>query len=154
MLQFNTKWFIGILLLLLYHTAQGTISQPIAEDGKPIEVHVVGAILDVDKIDSSEQNFTLHIYINFQWKDPRLAHSEQNSVIRSLSEIWNPHISIINTQRYWKNTKDEVEITPDGLVTYRLNVFGDFSQPMDLFDYPQDSHVFEFPLVAAGYRPD
>ena len=51
------------------------------------------------------------------------------------------------------NTRDEVEITPQGEVTYRLHVFGDFSQPMQLQDFPQDSHRFEVPIVAAGYRP-
>jgi hypothetical protein len=85
--------------------------------------------------------------------DPRLAHEGSGSVIRSLSEVWNPRLTIINTQKYWANTRDEVEISPDGLVTYRLHVFGDFSQALDLHDFPQDSHVFEVPVVAADYRP-
>jgi len=69
-----------------------------------------------------------------------------------LSEVWNPRLTILNTQKYWENTRDEVEISPEGLVTYRLHVFGDFSQPLELRDFPQDSHVFEVPVVAAGYR--
>lgn len=151
--QLKGWYIVGILLLLLSHTAQGTTSRPITEDGKPTEIYVVGAILDVDKINSAEQNFTLNFYTIFRWTDPRLAHDEPGGIRRSLSEVWNPLITLVNTQRYWANTKDEVEISPEGLVTYRLHVFGDFSQPMELHDFPQDRHVFEVPVVAAGYRP-
>lgn len=145
---------LGFLLLALSNVAQATISRPVTEDGKPTRVYVVGAILDVDKINSSEQNFTLNFYVMFRWKDPSLAHHEKGSIIRNLSEVWNPRLTIANTQRYWKNTRDEVEIAPDGMVTYRLHVFGDFSQPMNLREYPQDHHVFKLPIVAVGYRPN
>jgi len=144
---------IGLLLLLSSFSVQAALSRPVTEDGKATEVEVVGAVLDIDKIDSAEQNFTLNFYAIFRWMDPRLAHDGPGSDIRSLSEVWNPRLTIINTQKYWENTRDEVEISPAGLVTYRLHVFGDFSQPLDLREFPQDRHVFEVPVVAAGYRP-
>lgn len=31
-------------------------------------------------------------------------------------------------------------------------MFGDFSQPLDLHDFPHDAHVFEVPIIVAGYR--
>ena len=136
-----------------YNNRQAALSRPVTEDGKPTEVQVVGAVLDIDKIDSAEQNFTLNFYAIFRWLDPRLAHDGPGTDIRSMSEVWNPRLTIINTQKYSANSKDEVEISPEGLVTYRLQVFGDFSQPMDLREFPQDRHVFEVPVVAAGYRP-
>jgi len=145
---------IGLLLLVLSLNAQAALSRPAAEDGQPTEVRVVVAILDIDKINSAEQNFTLNFYSIFRWMDPRLAHAGPGSAIRDLSEVWNPRLTIINTQKYWANTRDEVEISPEGLVTYRLHIFGDFSQPMELRDFPQDRHVFEVPVVAAGYRAD
>jgi len=145
---------IGLLLLLASFSVQATLSRPVSEDGKPTEVNVVGAVLDIDKINSAEQNFTLNFYALFRWMDPRLAHAGPGSAIRDLSEVWNPRLTIINTQRYWENTRDEVEVSPEGLVTYRLHVFGDFSQPLKLHDFPQDRHVFEVPVVAAGYRSD
>ena len=119
---------IGLLLFLFSINVQGALSRPVTEDGKPTEVHVVGAVLDIDKINSAEQNFTLNFYAIFRWLDPRLAHAGPGSDIRSLSDVWNPRLTIINTQRYWENTRDEVEVSPEGLVTYRLHVFGDFSQ--------------------------
>ncbi len=142
-----------MLLLMLATIAQGAITRPVTDDGQPTKVYVVGAILDVDKIDSEEQNFTLNFYAVFRWADPSLAHSENGFEIRNLYDVWNPRLTIVNTQNYWANSKDEVEISPQGVVTYRLHVFGDFSQPMELKEYPQDSHVFELPVVALGYRP-
>jgi hypothetical protein len=124
----------------------------VSEDGKPTEIQVLGAVLDIDRINSAEQNFTLNFYAIFRWLDTRLAHDGPGNDIRSLSEVWNPRLTLLNTQKYWENTRDEVEISPEGLVTYRLHVFGDFSQPLELRDFPQDSHVFEVPVVAAGYR--
>ena len=144
---------IGLLLFVFAVDAFAAMARPQSEDGKATEVQVVGGILDIDKIDSAEQNFTLNFYSIFRWTDPRLAHDGPGSIIRNLSEVWNPRLTLINTQRYWSNTKDEVEISPEGLVTYRLHVFGSFSQPMDLHAFPQDTHVFELPVVAAGYRP-
>ena len=144
----------GLLLFLFSINLHAGLSRPVAEDGKPTEVQVVGAILDVDKIDSAEQSFTLNFYLAYRWQDPRLAHDGPGSDIRGLSEVWNPRLTIINTQKYSANSKDEVEISSEGMVTYRLHVFGDFSQPLDLREFPQDRHVFEVPVVAAGYRSD
>jgi hypothetical protein len=145
---------IGLLLFLFSLTIHAGHSRPVSEDAKPTEVQVVGAVLDIDRINSAEQNFTLNFYALFRWLDPRLAHDGPGSDIRGLSEVWNPRLTILNTQKYWANTRDEVEVSPEGLVTYRLHIFGDFSQPLELRDFPQDSHVFEVPVVAAGNRAD
>jgi hypothetical protein len=149
----KNRFILGMLLCLFSLGAQAALSRPFTEEGKPTEITVVGAILDVDKIDSAEQNFTLNFYSIFRWKDARLAHEGPGEIRRSLSEIWHPRLTIVNTQKYWANTKDEVEISPEGVVTYRMHVFGDFSQPLELHDFPHDTHVFEVPVVAAGYRP-
>lgn len=144
---------LAVMLPLQFSVAAQTeMSRPIQEEGKPTEIQVLGAILDVDKIDSAEQNFTLNFYMIYRWQDSSLVHDGPGDVVRNLSEIWNPRLTIMNTQRRWANTKDEVEITPQGQVTYRLHIFGSFSQPMDLHDFPRDHHVFEVPVVAAGYR--
>jgi hypothetical protein len=147
-------FIVGLLLFITSFGAQAALNRPVTEDNKPTEVQVLGAVLDIDRINSAEQNFTLNFYAIFRWMDPRLAHDGPGSSIRDLSEVWNPRLTILNTQKYWENTRDEVEISPAGMVTYRLHVFGDFSQPLELRDFPQDSHVFEVPVVAAGYHAD
>jgi hypothetical protein len=141
-LQPKAGFTIGLWLFLISFSAQSALSRPVADDGEPTRVHVVAAVLDVDKIYSVEQNLTLNLYIVFQWLDPGLAHSEPGVIVRELDEVWNPRLTIANTQRHWANSKADVEISPQGLVTYRLHVFGDFSQPMELHDFSQDSHIF------------
>ncbi|MBT8126477.1 MAG: hypothetical protein HKP12_12430 [Gammaproteobacteria bacterium] len=58
------------------------IRRPVTEHGKPTEIRVVGAVHDVDKINSAEQNFTLNFYALFRWMDPSLAHAGPGSDIR------------------------------------------------------------------------
>lgn len=152
--QHNNGLIIGLFLLLVSCSLQASMDRPATEEGKPTEVQVVGAILDVDKIDSTEQSFTLNFYSAYRWLDPRLAHDGPGSIIRDLSEIWNPRLTIMNSQKHWSDTRDEAEISPDGEVTYRLHHFGSFSQPLDLHDFPHDRHVFKVAVVAAGYSTD
>ncbi len=154
LLQQKAGLIIGLLLLLIASGAQAAMNRPVPADGGPVEVQVVGAILDVDKIDSTEQSFTLNFYSAYRWKDPRLAHDGQGSITRAISDIWNPRLTILNTQKHWANTNGEAEISPEGVVTYRWHLFGSFSQPMDLHNFPHDRHVFRVPIVAAGYSPD
>jgi gamma-aminobutyric acid receptor subunit beta len=152
--MYGTKagFLIGLLFVLFSFSTQAAMNRPVTEQGKPTEIQVVGAILDVDKIDSTEQSFTLNLYSAYRWKDPRLAHDGEGSITRSISEIWNPRLTILNTQKHWANTNGEAEISPEGVVTYRWHIFGSFSQPMDLHNFPHDTHVFRVPIVAAGYR--
>ena len=145
---------IGLLIFLYSFSTQAAISRPVIEEGKPTEVQVVGAILDVDKIDSTEQNFTLNFYSAYRWQDPRLAHEGPGNIIRDLSEVWNPRLTILNSQKHWSNTRDEVEITPAGEATFRLHHFSSFSQPLDLHDFPHDRHIFKIVVAAAGYSSD
>lgn len=86
-------------------SSQAATSRSGAGDGKLSEIQVFGAILDVDKIDSAEQNFTLNFYVMFRWNYHRLAHDQEGSVIRNLSEIWNPRLTITNTQGFWERPK-------------------------------------------------
>lgn len=49
-----------MLLLLLTISTQAAITRQDAGEGVSTEIQVFGAILDVYKIDSAEQNFTLN----------------------------------------------------------------------------------------------
>ena len=91
--QQTAGFIIGLLLCLTSLSVQGALSRPVVEDGKATAVHVVGAILDIDRINSAEQNFTLNFYAIFRWLDPRLTHAGPGSAIRDLSEVWNPRLT-------------------------------------------------------------
>ena len=46
-----------------------------------------------------------------------------------------------------------VEIAPDGEVVYRQRVWGSFSQPLTLHDFPLDRQRFDIRFATAGYSP-
>jgi hypothetical protein len=68
--------------------------------------------------------------------------------------VWHPRLQILNQQRIWSSLPDVVDIDPDGTVTQRARVWGDFSQPLDLREFPFDTQTIDIPVVAAGYGPD
>ncbi len=61
---------------------------------------------------------------------------------------------MINRQRVFQSFPDEVEVAPDGLVTLRQRLWGEFSQAMDLRDFPLDRHRFSTRFSATGFTPD
>lgn len=56
---------IGLLLFLVSVNVHGVLRRPVAEDGGPTEVQVVGAALDVDKIKSAKQIVMLNFKVAF-----------------------------------------------------------------------------------------
>jgi len=123
-------------------------------DGKnPVKVELSIFIIDIDNIDTVEQNFTVNLFFEARWHDPDLVHLGPNPITKPLSEIWRPNLQVINQQHVWETFPETVEITPEGLVTYRQRLWGDFSQKMNLKDFPFDRQTFTIHFVAAGYTP-
>jgi hypothetical protein len=123
-------------------------------DGKdPIIIELSIFILDINSIDTVEQNFTANLFFEARWHDPDLVHLGPNPITKQLSEIWRPNIQAINQQHVWESFPEAAEITPEGLVSYRQRLWGDFSQKMNLKDFPFDRQTFKVQFVAAGYNP-
>ena len=94
------------------------------------------------------------MYFEARWHDPRLVRSYGDDVIdRSLEEIWHPRLQILNEQRVWSSFPDVIETTKDGTATLRGRVWGSFSQPLKLREFPFDTQVLVLAFVAAGYAP-
>jgi hypothetical protein len=148
-------WLLGLLLTLLFIPAPtfADISRPGSEKG-PTDVTLEIYILDIDGIDTANQNFEANVYYQAEWLDPRLAHGGREKKSYPLSEVWNPRIQILNQQRLWKTFPEIVEVSGKGEVTYRQRVWGAFSQPLRLHDFPFDRQRFAISLVAAGYNPE
>jgi hypothetical protein len=109
-------------------------------------------LLDLDAIDSAAQSFQANVYFEATWKDPRLADASQGkTVTRQLSDVWDPRLQILNQQRIWSSLPDEVDVAPDGTVAQRARVWGDFSQPLDLRDFPFDKQTIRIDVVPAGH---
>ena len=148
----------SVLAILLVSSgsilADEDVGSPIGENGQPIVVEGTIGILDVDSISDTDQNFTINLYGEFRWKDPSQAHNALAELSKPLGDIWNPRITLLNAQRTWSSYPESVDITPNGEVVYRFRVWGDFSQALQLRDFPFDTQRFEVQVVAADYEPD
>ena len=111
-------------------------------------VYVSIGVLDVDAVSSAEQNFTVNLYVQFRWQDPTLAHSGEFPIRRQLREIAAPRFLLLNRQKTWSSLLDVVDITPSGEAVYMMRLWGDFSQPLGLQDFPFDEHEFSIPIIA------
>ncbi|MEN8163658.1 MAG: hypothetical protein ABFS37_05970 [Acidobacteriota bacterium] len=150
----NQKILVLTLFLGFFAGGAAAADLLVPDGDGPVPVTVLVYMLDVDEIDSSQQTFTANVFLKYDWTDPRLAHAGTGPVIKAMDEIWHPHLQILNQQKLWKTFDEHFEVFPDGHVSYRQRVWGDFSQPMDLRDYPADHQVLTIQLVASGYSPD
>jgi len=146
--------YLSIFLLLLLITpslhAAKTNERPVPVGGGPTNIYCVMAILDLDQISDAEQSFTVNLFVRCSWNDPREAHGENGVIIRELREVWTPTLFFLNRQKVWSAWDPRVEITPSGYVTYRQNFWGDFSQPLNLREFPFDNQELEIMLVNGG----
>lgn len=147
-----TLYLIGFFLAASVSATAG-INRPDADKG-PTRVYVMVFVKDVDSIDTPNQSFEATVYMEVRWRDPRLRHNSEGEVARSLSEVWTPRIKIVNQQRVWQTLPEFVEASPSGEVVYRQQLWGSFSQPLALRDFPFDRQVLTLQFVAAGYNPE
>jgi hypothetical protein len=129
-----------------------TISRPIPEGGGATVVQVAMGLLDIDEIDSAEQNFTANLFIVMRWQDSRLAHQEPGDRVLSMHKVWTPIPIFVNQQKVWPTLPDVVRVSADGEVEYAQRVWGPFSQPLDVKDFPFDRQDFEMRVAAVGAK--
>jgi gamma-aminobutyric acid receptor subunit beta len=154
-----------IILLVLISSAwvsslaQAAKANPVAgvdmsrpnSDAGPTEVSVAMWLLDIDSINSSDQNFIANVFIKLSWKDKRLAHSNSSNESYKVDQVWTPVIQIANEIGIVRRTLPElVHVTRDGTVTYRQRFVGPFSQPLKLNDFPFDGQTFQIQLLPSG----
>ncbi|MEH6515215.1 MAG: hypothetical protein V7742_00935 [Halioglobus sp.] len=138
--------FLTIALLLITWMSSMSALADDQQATKPVYVSV--GILDIDSISSADQSFTINVFVQFRWQDPELAHDGQGSIRKDLSEITAPRFLLLNRQRTWSTLLNVVEIAPSGEAIYRMRLWGDFSQPLSLRDFPFDQHTFNIPILA------
>ena len=127
-------------------------SRPGPED-KPTDVNIRVFVLDIDEIIDAEQSFAANLFLQAEWKDPRLG--QPGSTLKyDLDEIWNPNLQIVNRQKTFKSLPDIVEVDEVGNVIYRQRIFGKFSQPLDLRKFPMDTQILNFEIISVGNTPE
>ena len=142
-------WHRSLSLLLILLLSKAAVAADVTELEKK-NVYVSVVILDVDDINSAEQSFTINYYAQFRWHDPALAHDGPGTIRRALTDIVAPRYILLNQQKTWSSLLNLVDISPEGEAFYRQRLWGDFSQPLRLHDFPFDSHSFELPMLAVG----
>lgn len=118
-------------------------------EAEPKKVSVRVGLLDFNEVDDGKQSFTANIYFEAKWRDESLAHKGPLEITKPKSEVWNPQFSIVNRRGAVTATLPEiVRISPSGDVTYSQRIYGDFSQYLDLKDFPFDTQEFSIQVVS------
>jgi len=140
--------------LALSSEAPTVIERPNADAG-PTEISVGIWVVDINSIDSAQQNFVADIAVVLRWKDSRLAHTGGGVAHYALDQIWNPRVVIANeTNSVSRRLPESVEADADGTVLYRQRYVGAFTQPLRLESFPFDKQTFRVQLVAIRYNPN
>ena len=155
MITKKTLHFLYLILFAIFIFPAVSIaidtSRPGPED-KPTDVKVKFYLIDIDDITDSKQIFTANVFMMLEWTDKRLA--KDDAVTKyDLNDVWNPNLQIVNRQKIFKSLPDTVEVDPEGNVTYKQRLFGNFSQPLDLHKFPMDEQQLDFHIVSVGNSP-
>jgi hypothetical protein len=144
---------VGLALFLATHSPTfADVGRPDHDVG-PTNVEVFAAVLDINEISDAEQKFEANFLYILNWFDPRLAHDQDRKSL-PLNDVWHPRLQILNQQRITSTFPKVVSISPEGQVTYRQRVWGIFSQPLYLRDFPFDHQDFAIRLFTADYTED
>src|SRR5207237_8883871 len=118
-------------------------------DSDPTQVSVAIWVVDINNIDSAQQNFAADLVIVLRWSDPRLAHGGGGVAHYPLDQIWHPRVAIVNeTNAVSRKFPESAEVDADGTVVYRQRFVGSFTQPLHLNSFPFDEHTFRVRLRA------
>jgi hypothetical protein len=152
--KFTSLLSIAYCFLMLSSVVFADTRHPNHDKGEPTIVEIRYVILDIDGVDSAVQNFTMNLFYRAKWLDPREAHDGSGPVSKDLSKVWHPSIQITNRQKIFKTMDDVAKVYPDGTVEVVQRVWGDFSQILDLKNFPFDSQNFDVTLVSVGQTTD
>jgi len=123
------------------------------QDSEREQVFFIVYILDIDAINSQNQDFSVNMFVRLRWTDERLAHSDPVARTMPLNEVWNPALLLANQQGLMRTSLPEVvKVESDGTVMYRQRYVGNISQPMRLSHFPRDTHEFAVQFISAGYE--
>ncbi|MEG4321785.1 MULTISPECIES: hypothetical protein [unclassified Microcoleus] len=112
---------------------------------KPTEVSVGFSLLNLGRINQTDETLDVSGFLYATWQDPRLAFDPNtvgDQVVRYTPEqIWEPALTIFNSQSAAKRGTVQLSAKPDGTVTYLEQVSATVSAQFDFRKFPFDSET-------------
>lgn len=139
-------WLIALLLPGFAMADESTRPDP---QSGPTEIYTSIVVVDLDAVHDAAQSFEASVFFDLSWYDARLAGQDFTSANPESAGIWMPQIGIANQQNAWPVMPTVLRVE-DGNVTLSRHIWGSFSQPLDLVQFPFDVQVFRVSLVAAS----
>lgn len=118
----------------------------------PTRIEVAFYLIDLIAVNDRDETFEADIFAIATWEDPRLR-GERVRVLPA-ADVWTPNVAVFNERAVASRLPKEVEIRPDGTVTYRQRLIGTFASALDLAKFPLDTQTLEVRLVVYGNGAD
>ena len=131
-----------------------TSSRPNA-GGEPDEISVLLGLLDIGGIDNREQVFKVDIFVEVEWRDPRLAVGDDvPGDLRTFAygEIWSPRLLIVNDRGLDILLPEVATVDREGNVIARQRLAGKLAVDLELRDFPFDTQ--RLPIEVVSYQYD
>jgi len=149
------RYLISTLLYVLLFSSANLNATPTNRpdpDGQPTLVNIELYVMDIDEIDDIHQKFTGKVYLQATWQDKRLAN--HISKVYKLDDVWHPRLQILNKQKVFTSLPQVVEVKDKGEVIYRQIYFGNFSQTLNLKEFPFDTQILSFDTISTDFSKD
>jgi len=149
----------ALLLLLIAQSGVPGLAPELRErpdpDGVPTKVTTKVYLLDLSEINDVKHSFRADVFVAVEWKDPRFALPEEAAARTfPLSDVWHPNLLVLNQKSVSKDLPEVVEVSSDGTVVYKQRFIGTFTIPLNLANFPFDSHRLAISIISAGHQPD
>jgi hypothetical protein len=126
--------------------------------GQPTEIAIGISVLDIADIDDVNQLFSVDLFVDVTWHDPRLTVPEESRTGKarrmSLEEIWTPRLLIVNDRGLNTHLPRVADVDDLGNVNTQQRVSGNLSADLLFTEFPFDTQVLPIRIVAYSYSAD
>jgi gamma-aminobutyric acid receptor subunit beta len=128
------------------------------KQGPATEVDITVYLFDVSEISDINKRFSIDMFVNVRWKDPRLALPDSQRFGKNraipMNEIWTPRALIVNDRGLAPQLPRVADVDDDGNVNYRQRLSGDLAADLKLRKFPFDDQRLPIDVVSYPYSPD
>lgn len=122
---------------------------------KPTEVAVGFYLTNLGRINQLDETFDINGYLSSTWQDQRLIFNPSVAGVPEMryapDEIWEPALTISNSQSGTKREKQEIAVQPNGTVTYSENISATVSSSLNLRKFPFDQQIVRITLESLSF---